>query len=301
VKTVSTEHKDQTTARETGLALLLLLDFWKRLRKNRAAVLGLSIIAILVFMAIFAPYITPYSPTRNNMPEQLQGPSMEHLLGTDDFGRDIMTRIIYGSRITLQVGVISVGIGLVAGVMIGAIAGYVGGLVDNVLMRLMDILLAFPSILLAISIVAILGPGIQNAMIAVGIVAVPTYARLVRGSVLTVKELEYVEAAAALGNSEMNILFRHVVPNVLAPIIVQATLGIGNAILEAAALGFLGLGAQRPFPEWGLMLSDGRNYIFTAPYLSTYPGIAIMIAVLGFNLLGDGLRDALDPRLQGSE
>ncbi len=202
------------------------------------------------------------------------------------------------ARMTILVGVISVGIGLSVGVVVGAVSGYYGGRLDNLIMRAMDVMLAFPSILLAIAIMAVLAPGLVNVMIAVGIVAIPTYARLVRGSVLSVKEQEFVEGARAIGNGDVAILGRHVLPNTLAPIIVQATLGLGYAILEAAALGFLGLGAQRPNPEWGLMLADGQKFLWTAPHLATFPGLAIMLTVLGFNLLGDGLRDALDPRLK---
>jgi len=273
-------------------------DFLRRIKKNRAALLGGFIVLLLVATAILAPVVSPYSPIEKDMPRQLRVPDSRNLLGTDELGRDILSRIIWGSRMTLQVGIISVGIGLVIGVILGAISGYYGGLIDNMIMRMMDIMLAFPSILLAIAIMAILGPGLENAMIAVGIVAVPTYARLVRGLVLSVREMDYVEAAKAIGNIDIRVLLRHVLPNTLAPIIVQSTLGIGNAILEAAALGFLGLGAQRPFPEWGLMLSDGRNFIYNAPHVATFPGLAIMLTVLGFNLLGDGLRDALDPRLK---
>jgi len=273
-------------------------DAWVRLRRNYAAMAGLGIISALVLCALLAPLIAPYDPTVADMPQQLQGPSHKHLLGTDDFGRDILSRIVYGSRITIQVGIVSVAIGLTVGVVLGSIAGYFGGYLDSVIMRLMDVMLAFPSILLAIAIMAIMGPGLVNAMIAIGIVAVPTYARLVRGSVLSVKRMDYVEAARAVGNRDWRVLARHVIPNTLAPIIVQSTLGIGAAVLEAAALGFLGLGAQRPRPEWGLMLADGRAFLPTAPHVATYPGLAIMLTVLGFNLVGDGLRDALDPRLR---
>ncbi|MEW6546926.1 MAG: nickel transporter permease [Bacillota bacterium] len=271
---------------------------WRRLRRNPAAMAGLGIAVLLVLTALFAPWLAPYSPTAGNMPEQLQGPSSRHLLGTDDLGRDILSRIIYGTRITLQVGVIAVGIGLSIGVVLGSIAGFYGGRADSIIMRIMDIMLAFPSILLAIAIMAMMGPGLVNCMIAVGIVGVPTYARLVRGSILAIKETEYVQAARAVGNRELRVLARHVLPNTLAPLIVQATLGVGSAILEAAALGFLGLGAQRPQPEWGLMLADGRRFLTTHPHVCTYPGLAIMLVVLGFNLFGDGLRDALDPRLR---
>jgi len=273
-------------------------EVWRRLRRNRAAMAGLGIVILLVVTAILAPWLAPYSPTAGNMPDQLQGPNRRHLLGTDDLGRDILSRIIYGTRITLQVGVIAVGIGLSIGVVLGSVAGYYGGLADSIIMRIMDVMLAFPSILLAIAIMAMMGPGLVNCMIAVGIVGVPTYARLVRGSILQIKETEYVQAARAVGNRELRVLARHVLPNTLAPLIVQATLGVGSAILEAAALGFLGLGAQRPQPEWGLMLADGRRFLTTHPHVCTFPGLAIMLVVLGFNLFGDGLRDALDPRLR---
>lgn len=259
---------------------------------------GLTITASLILVAVFAPQIAPYSPTVGSISEQLQGPSRVHFLGTDDLGRDIFSRIVYGSRITLQVGILAVGIGLSIGVILGALAGFFGGKLDSFIMRIMDVMLSFPSILLAIAMMAMLGPGLVNAMIAIGVIAIPNYARLVRGPILAVKETEYVEAAKALGNPPGRILFRHVLPNVFSPVIVQATLGVGSAILEAAALGFLGLGAQRPQPEWGLMLADGRAFLIAYPYVCTFPGLAIMLVVLGFNLFGDGLRDALDPRLK---
>ncbi|MCL4554776.1 MAG: ABC transporter permease [Actinobacteria bacterium] len=270
----------------------------RRLLKNRLAVVGALIVAGLVIVAAAAPLIAPYDPIEQNLPEQLKGPGPGHLFGTDDFGRDIFSRVVYGARVTIQVGVISVAIGLIAGVALGLLAGFYGGLADSIIMRVMDVLLAFPGILLAIAIMAVLGQGLQNAMIAVGTVAIPTYARLVRSAVLSVKENEYIEAARAIGNSAPRVLAGHVLPNILAPIIVQSTLGLAYAILEAAALGFLGLGAQRPFPEWGLMLNDAQRFFLLSPHIAAFPGLAIMVTVLGFNLLGDGLRDVLDPRLK---
>lgn len=276
----------------------LWMDVFKRIIKSKVATVGLVIIIILLASAVLAPLITPYGPTDGNLVDRIQAPSNVHYLGTDSQGRDIYSRIIYGSRISIQIGVISVGIALIIGTIMGAVAGYYGGKVDAILMRLVDIMLAFPSILLAIAIMAVLGPSLNNAMIAIGIVNIPTFARIVRSSVLSVKAVEFVEAARALGAKDARIIFVHILPNCLAPIIVQATMGIGSAILEAAGLSFLGLGAQPPTPEWGAMLSDARQFITTAPWVAFFPGIAIMFTVLGFNLLGDGLRDALDPRLK---
>ncbi|MDH4138214.1 MAG: ABC transporter permease [Anaerolineae bacterium] len=269
----------------------------RRLLKNRAAKVGLGVVFLTVIAAVFAPFIAPYDPIRAELDEIIQPPSGTHLLGTDELGRDILSRIIYGSRISLTLGIVSVGIGLFGGIPLGMIGAYWGGWADLIIMRLIDILLAFPAILLAIVVVSILGPGLYNAMIAVGISQLPIYARLVRGVVLSIKEKEFVEAAKAVGAGDLRIISRHILPNSLAPIIVQATLNIASAILSAAALGFLGLGAQPPTPEWGTMLSKGRLYLRVAPHVTTFPGLAIVITVLGFNLFGDGLRDALDPRM----
>ena len=269
---------------------------WNRLRKNRLALVGNVLIGAFLLLAFIAPLIVPADPMEQALYDRLSPPTFEHPFGTDDFGRDILSRVMYGARISLRVGVFAVLIALVLGTFIGLVAGYWGGVLDQVLMRLMDLMLAFPSILLAIGIVAVLGPGLENAMLAVGIVAVPQYARLVRASVLTVRETDYVMAARALGASDWRILGVAVLPNCLAPLIVQATLGLATAILDAAGLSFLGLGAQPPIPEWGAMLSQGRELIVRAPWVLTFPGVAIFLTVLAFNLVGDGLRDALDPK-----
>ncbi|OAT81842.1 peptide ABC transporter permease [Desulfotomaculum copahuensis] len=281
-------------ARQYGL----WYDAWRRLRQNKIAIAGAVIVLALILAALLAPVLAPHNPLSGNIIDRLQAPSAAHWFGTDSQGRDVLSRIIYGSRISIQVGVISVGIALLIGTLIGAAGGYYGGWVDNVLMRVVDIMLAFPSILLAIAITAMLGPELKNAMIAIGVVNIPFYARIVRSTVLSVKETEYVEAARAIGGNDLRIIFRHVLPNCMAPVIVQTTMGIGTAILDAAGLSFLGLGAQPPTPEWGAMLSDGRSVMQQAPWMMFYPGLAIMLVVLGFNLLGDGLRDALDPRLK---
>ena len=278
----------------------LFLDALKRLRKNRLAIVGMAIIGAFLFMAVFANFITPYDPIEQDWQSVQKPPSRTHLLGTDELGRDLLSRIIHGARISMIIGVISVSIGLFFGTTIGLVAGYFGGWSDSVLMRLMDIMLAIPYVLLAIAIVAILGPGLWNTMIAIGIVTIPQFARIVRSSVLETKATDYVEAARALGASHLRIMLRHILVNALSPLIVQSTLTIASAILNAAALGFLGLGAQPPTPEWGVMLSDGRLLLLVSPWIVTFPGIAIMLSVLGFNVFGDGLRDALDPRMRKS-
>ena len=273
-----------------------LRQVWRHLRRNRLAMVGLAVLVLFLLCAIFAPFITPYDPIKTDFGNALQNPSSENLLGTDWLGRDSFSRILYGSRISLAIGLISVTIGMLIGVPIGALSGYYGGRFDILIQRVIDILIAFPGILLAIVVVAVLGVGVENVMIAVGIASVPIYTRLVRGSVLAVKEQGYIAAAKALGIGDARIIIRHIMPNCLGPIIVQSTFQIATAILWAAGLGFLGLGAQPPEPEWGAMLSKGREYIRTSHHLTTYPGLAILFMVLGFNLLGDGLRDALDPR-----
>ncbi len=270
--------------------------FWKRLLKNRLAAAGGILLLGFLLLAIAAPLAAPHDPFAQNLYERLQPPSLTYLFGTDDFGRDVLSRVIHGARISLRVGVSAVLIALIVGVPIGLVSGYWGGALDQALMRAMDLMLAFPSILLAIAIVAVLGPGLENAMLAVGIVAVPQYARLVRASALAVRGQDYVQAVRALGAGDFQILFFSVLPNCLTPLIVQSTLGLATAILDAAGLSFLGLGAQPPTPEWGAMLTGGRELVLRAPWVLALPGLAIFFTVLAFNLLGDGLRDALDPR-----
>jgi ABC-type dipeptide/oligopeptide/nickel transport system permease subunit len=284
---------------------------WRRLFRRKSAVVGMVILGILVFVAIAAPLIAPYSPTQVLLGKEKvkarQDPCIhlfgcpktepQHILGIDGNVRDEYSRLLYGARLSLMIGFTTVTFAIVIGTVLGALAGYFGGWTDNIIMRVMDVLLAFPSLLLAIAIVTFLGPGLQNALLAIGIVSIPAYARVVRGSVLSIREMEYVSATRALGGDTLQILFRRILPNALTPLIVQGTLGIATAILDAAALSFLGLGAQPPTPEWGSMLGAERNQVFTAPHLVFFPGIAIALTVLSFNLLGDGLRDALDPRL----
>lgn len=280
----------------------------RHLWKHSSGKAGIFILTFLVLIAIFAPLIAPYDPTQLLKNEKRRSPPCvhllgcpadqpEHLFGIDGNSRDLFSRVIFGSRLSLQVGLATMTFAILIGTLIGAIAAYAGGVVDNILMRIMDVLMAFPSLLLAIAIVSVLGTGLINALLAIGIVSIPRFARLVRSTVLSVKELEYVQASRALGASPMHILFKRILPNAITPLIVQGTLGIATAILDAAALSFLGLGAEPPRPEWGLMLGEEKNSIFSAPHLVIFPGIAIMLTVLGFNLLGDGLRDALDPRL----
>lgn len=263
---------------------------------NRLAVVGLVILTLLVFVGIFGTLIAPYEINEINISGRLQGPSGEHWFGTDELGRDIFTRVLVAARVSLQVGFIAVGFALGAGVPIGLVAGYYRGAVDAVLMRLMDILFSFPAILLAIAILAALGPGIGNAMIAIGLVYTPIFARITRGSVLVVSEEVYIRAARSLGAKDRRIIFLHILPNVMAPIIVQTTLSLAFAILSEAALSFLGLGVQPPNPAWGRMLSEGRNFFQQAPWMGIFPGVAILVTVVSFNFVGDGLRDALDPK-----
>ncbi|WP_371363880.1 Glutathione transport system permease protein GsiD [Sporomusa rhizae] len=273
-------------------------DFISRFIKSTSAMIGLGLLVILLLCAVFAPVLAPYDPYESNLPQALQPPSGSHIMGTDELGRDILSRILYGARISLIVGVEAVGLALLCGVILGALAGYYGGKTDTAIMGIMDIMLSFPDILLAIAFMTVMGRGVEKAVIAIGIVSIPQYARIVRGSVLSVKENVYVTAARAIGNSDFRLIFVHILPNVLAPIIVRATIGVSVAILEAAALGFLGLGVVPPVAEWGTMLGSGRQTIFNAPHIVTFPGLAITLTVMAFNLLGDGLRDVLDPRLK---
>lgn len=268
------------------------------LKKNKTALVGLVLLSVLVVVAAIGPYLAPHHPLKPDPMNRLMGPSRDHPFGTDSLGRDILSRVIFGSRISILIGLIAVSISLVPGTLLGLVSGYYGRRVDEPLMRFMDILLAFPAILLAIFITAILGPSLLNTMIAVGIVYIPHYARIVRSTVLSLKEQLFVQAVRSLGGSNLRILARHILPNTVPPIIVYATLGMGTAVLQAAALGFLGLGAQPPTPEWGAMLSEGRQYIQNAPHVAAFPGLAIFLLVLGFNLFGDGLRDILDPSLR---
>ncbi|WP_096190461.1 nickel transporter permease [Evansella halocellulosilytica] len=271
--------------------------YWQ-LRKNKLAIIGLMIILFFIIIALVAPYLTSNTYSTINAADRLHPPSSQYWFGTDDLGRDIFTRIVYGARISLMVGFFAVTGALIFGTLLGVLAGYYRRWVDMLISRIFDIMLAFPSILLAIAIVAILGPSLQNALIAIAIINIPIFGRLVRSKVISIRQEEYILAAKAQGMKSGRILFHHVLPNSLGPIIVQATLGFGTAILEAAALGFLGLGAQAPTPEWGRMLSDARQYIQSAPWTVLFPGLSIMLVVLGFNMIGDGLRDALDPKMK---
>jgi peptide/nickel transport system permease protein len=273
-------------------------DAGQRLLRDRAAIAGLVVVAILIVVAILAPSIAPHPPNVQSFRIKLKPPSADHLFGTDEFGRDIFSRVLVGTRVALGVGIVPVLIALVIGVTLGLLAGYHGRWADQIVMRLVDIILAFPWLLLAIGIMAVLGPGINNVVIAVAIVYIPAFARIVRGSVLSIKEKEFVEAARAMGQPDSRIIVRHVLANAWAPIIVLSTLSIGQAIIYAAGLSFIGLGTQPPDADWGVMLSSGREYLRDAPWLGFFPGLAILITVLAFNLFGDGLRDALDPRLR---
>jgi peptide/nickel transport system permease protein len=280
-------------------------DAFHRLIRNPGAIVGFIFVGVFVFAAIFAPLIATHDPVEQNLELIANGccpgPSSEHWFGVDLLGRDLFSRIVYGARVSLVIGVVSVTIGLTIGLILGAIAGYVGGVVDSSIMRLMDIMLAIPGLLLAIGIVAALGPGLKEVMIAVGLANVPIFARLVRGSILAQREADFVLAAKAVGIKRPFILFSHILPNAISPVIVTATLAMATAIIDVAGLGFLGIGLQDPdeTPEWGSMLTEVNEYLQTAPFLALIPGTAIVIAVLGFNLIGDGLREALDPKLRG--
>jgi ABC-type dipeptide/oligopeptide/nickel transport system permease subunit len=305
---VSLTKEKQKDYRSNSLWRLTL----RRIFRQRSAVVGMVILGFLILVAIFANVIAPYDPIEvligvEEGVKKRSAPCIhilgcpedkaQHIMGIDGNVRDQFSRVVHGSRISLMIGFTTIGFAIIIGTILGAISGYAGGLVDNIIMRTLDVLMAFPSLLLAITIVSILGPGLQNALLAIAIVTIPVYARVVRASVLSIKEMPYVAASRALGGSPLHILASRVLPNAIPPLIVTGTLGIGTAILDAAALSFLGLGAQPPLPEWGTMLGSERNQVFTAPHLVFFPGIAIMLTVLAFNLLGDGLRDAIDPRL----
>ncbi|MDQ3809357.1 MAG: ABC transporter permease [Chloroflexota bacterium] len=270
----------------------------RRFLRSRTGIAGVLVLLVVTVAAVFAGQVAPYNPTRQDFRVEREPPSLQHLMGTDEFGRDVLSRVIWGAQASLQAGAIAASIALAAGLILGMVAAYYGGRLDNILMRLMDVLLAFPYILLAIAVVAILGPGLRNAMIAIGIVYIPHYARVVRSAVLAVRARDYVEAARALGAPDRRVMLQHVLPNTLAPIIVQTTLNVGSAIIDTAGLSFLGLGTQPPTPDWGNMLSAGRSYVIDSPWIATFPGLAILVTVLAFNLMGDALRDAFDPRLR---
>jgi len=294
-----TDIADSSTAKTgTPAADNALRRKWAKLKRNKAAMLGGSLIIIFVLSALLAPVLVTGNPSGLNLMNSLEGPSFKDPLGTDELGRPILGRIIYGSRISLVIAVGVVFVGLVCGIPLGLISGYYGGKIDFIIQRATDAMLAFPGFLLALSLVAVLGVGIKNTVISIGISMVPLYIRLVRGCVLAIREEAYVEAARAVGTRDAQILLRHILPNVMVPITVQTSMSMGTAILFAAGLGFLGIGVQPPTPEWGAMLGSARSYLFHAPHVATFPGIAIFLAVLSFNLLGDGLRDALDPRFK---
>lgn len=284
------EHKKTSQLGET----------WKRLKRNKTAMLGLVIILILVFLAVFADVLYSYEDDviTQNISERLQKPSLEHPFGTDDKGRDILARVVYGARVSLLISFASVACALVIGCMLGSVAGYFGGWIDNIIMRFMDILLSIPGMLLALCIVAALGNSTRNLIMAVTVSTVPQFARIIRSSVLTVRDIEYIEAARAIGAKNSTIIFSHILPNSFAPVIVQAALNVGTSILTVAGLSFIGLGVSSPIPEWGAMLSDARSFIMGHGYMTLFPGLAIMLTILSMNLLSDGLRDALDPKLR---
>lgn len=274
------------------------LEGWRSFKKSKVSLVGAGIVIFFILLAVIGPFIAPQGINEQDLTKRLLAPSADHWFGTDDFGRDIFSRIIHGARISLWVGFFSVILSVVIGSLLGIIAGYYGKWIDTIISRIFDIMLAFPSMLLAIAVVSVLGPSLQNALIAIAIINVPNFGRLIRSKVLSVKEEEYIVAAKAIGMRDARILFSHILPNSITPIIVQGTLAIATAIIEAAALGFLGLGAQAPAPEWGKMLADARKFLLNAPWTMIFPGLAIMLTVLGFNLMGDGLRDALDPKMK---
>lgn len=276
----------------------MLVETWISLKANRMAIFGLIVLVLLVFVAVFAEYIAPYDFADQILIEKFMAPCKEHIFGTDNLGRDIFSRIVYGARYSLIVGILASLLSAVAGIIIGSVAGFYGNRVDNLIMRFIDIWMAIPSTLLAISICAAFGSGFRNVIIAVGVASTPAYARIVRASILSIKDQEFVEAARCIGGSDFRIMSRHIFPNCLAPIIVQATMGAARSIQEAAALSFIGLGIMPPNPEWGAMLSASRNYIRDYPWMVIFPGLAIMLTVFGLNLFGDGLRDAMDPKLK---
>lgn len=269
---------------------------WKRLKKNKMAMIGLYVIILMIFIAMIAPYIAPYEYDKQDYSAIQQGPGEEHLLGTDDYGRDILSRLLYGAKYSFEYGILAVFVGAAIGLLFGSIAGFFGGWVDNIIMRFLDIYQSVPMMVMAIALTASLGAGMKSAVIAIGVSTMPIYARLIRGSLLEIRGMEYVEAATAINASKLRILVKHMIPNAISPVIVTLTMSVGLNVLAGAALSFVGLGAQQPLPEWGAMLSAGRGYMRDYPRLVIFPGILIMTLVLAFNMFGDGLRDALDPR-----
>ena len=290
------EEKKNVTYRKGSV-----LEIWHNLKKNKRAMLGLYFIVLLVIVAIGANFIAPYGMTTQNLSNKLLPPSGAHWMGTDHLGRDVFSRIIFGTRTSLMIGLASVVLSASVGATLGIVAGYFGGKTDSIIMRLTDVLLSIPSILLAIAIVAAFAPSLKNLIFAIGIAGIPTYTRIARSAVISVKEKQFIEAAHAEGMSNKKIIMRHVVPNSMSPLIVQATMGIASAILSAAGLGFIGLGIEAPTAEWGTMLNAGREYITSHPNLTLFPGLAIMLTILAFNLLGDGIRDAIDPKMMNQE
>ena len=279
-----------------------IYDIWRALLKNKTAVAAMIFIIILVLVAVFADFIADYKTVviKNNVSQRLQPPSKAHWFGTDGYGRDIFARIVHGTRISLQIGIFTTLMSMAGGIIVGSIAGFYGGKVDSIIMRICDIFMSIPAILMAMAIVAALGQGLFNLMIALTVTSIPTFARIMRSQILTIRESEYVEAARASGSSDAAIIFEHIVPNAVGPLIVQATLGVASGILSAAGLSYVGLGVEPPRPEWGSMLSEARSYMRQYPYLLIFPGVMIVLTALSFNLFGDGLRDAMDPRLKGS-
>jgi peptide/nickel transport system permease protein len=297
----------QQLKQKTGLEQIIgsrsgqLRRFWSTLSHNYITMCGLGIILIMIILAVLAPYIAPYGYKTMTLPDRLQPPNTNHLLGTDNFGRDILSRMLYGARVSLIVGLGGVTIATSIGVLLGAVAGFYGKWIDEVIMRIMDSMLAFPYIILAVALMAMVGPSLRNVILVIGITRTPRFARVTRGSVLALKEMDFVTAARALGQREWRILARHILPNCLTPIVIMASLSVATAILTESALSFLGLGIQPPQASWGIMIADGRRFMLDAPWIATFPGIAISLTILGYNLFGDGLRDALDPKLRGRE
>ena len=269
-----------------------------RFAKNPIIPIGTVIIILMIFVGIFAPYLSPYNPTKMAPRIRREAPSKEHWLGTDRLGRDMLSRLVWGARVSLIIGVLAVAVAMVVGLTVGMLSGYYGGLLDEVLMRIMDVIFAFPSLLLAIALIAVTGPSMRNIIFVVAVIRIPRFARILRASVLSLKQKEFVEAARALSKSDIGIMWQHILPNCIAPLTVEASLSVATAIITESALSFLGLGVRPPTPSWGQMIADGRSELFTAPWIVIFPGLAIMLTVLGYNLLGDGLRDALDPKLR---